>query len=135
MKLEKLISNSEKGLLSFGDYESVDKQKQEGFELSGNVYNVKSHKEITRLEKNGYLLYESVPGTVVTDFYAASQDLAFTVHGVEPVQVTLGLEPDGEYRLLINSTQVGKVSANRSGKISFSLNFDSGKQEIRMEKL
>ncbi|RRD93748.1 endosialidase [Clostridiales bacterium COT073_COT-073] len=135
MKLEKLISSSEKGLLSFGDYESVDKQKQEGFELAGNLYNVKSHNEITRLEKNSYLLYESVPGTIVTDFHADPHELAFTVHGNEPVQVTLGLEPDAEYRLLINSTQVGKVNANRSGKISFSLNFDSGKQTIRMEKL
>lgn len=135
MKLEKLISNSEQGWLNFGDYESVEKQKQEGFEQNGNIYNIKSHKEITRLEKNGYFLYESVPGTIVTDFHEDSHDLAFTVHGIEPVQVTLGLEPDAEYRLLINSTQVGKVSANRSGKISFSLTFDSGKQVIRTEKL
>lgn len=135
MKLEKLISSSAKGGLDFGDYESVDKQKQEGFEFDGNTYNVKSHKDITRLEKNSYLLYESVPGTVVTDFHAGASELSFTVNGVEPVQVTLGLEPDAEYRLLINSTQVGKVNANRSGKISFSLTFEAGAQKIRMEKM
>ena len=134
MKLEKLISSSAKGLLDFGDCESVDKQKQEGFELGGNTYNIKSHKEITRLEKNSYLLYESVPGTVVTDFSVGANEVSFTVNGVEPVQVTLGMEPDAEYRLLINSTQVGKVSANHSGKISFSLSFDTGAQKIRMEK-
>lgn len=133
MKLEKLISAT-KGFLNFGDCESVEKQKQEGFELDGNVYNIKSHKEITRLEKNSYLLYESVPGTVVTDFLVDANELSFTVNGVEPVQVTLGLEPDAEYRMLINSTQVGKVSANHSGKISFSLSFDSGAQQIKMEK-
>lgn len=135
MKLEKLISKSEQGLLNFGDYASIEKQKQEGFENNGKTYKIKSHKQITRLERNDYLLYESVPGTVVTDFDDSASNLAFTVHGQEPVQVTLGMEPDAEYRLLINSTQVGKVSANHSGKISFSLNFDSGKQGVRMEKL
>ncbi len=133
MKLEKLISAA-KGLLNFGDCESVEKQKQEGFELDGNIYNIKSHKEITRLEKNSYLLYESVPGTVVTDFCVGTSEVTFTVNGVEPVQVTLGLEPNAEYRLLINSTQVGKVNANHSGKISFSLSFDTGAQKIKMEK-
>lgn len=135
MKLEKLISSSENGLLSFGDYESVEKQKQEGFEFDGNVYKVKSHNEITRLEKNSYLLYESVPGTVVTDFKIDNNEVGFTVNGVEPVQVTLGLEPGLEYRLLINSTQVGKVAANNSGKISFSLTFESGAQKVRMDKM
>lgn len=135
MKLEHLISSSENGLLNFGDYQSVEKQKQEGFEHDGAVYRLKSHNEITRLEKNSYFLYESVPGTVVTDFKLAEQEISFTVHGVEPVQVTLGLAPSVEYRLLINSTQVGKVQANASGKISFSLNFDSGAQSVRMERI
>ncbi|MDO4764983.1 MAG: endosialidase [Eubacteriales bacterium] len=135
MKLEKLIANSEKGFLNFGDYESIEKQKQEGYEFGGDTYKVKSHKEITRLEKNSYLLYESVPGTVVTDFKADNAEIAFTAHGVEPVQITIGVEPDGEYRLLINSTQVGKVGGSHSGKISFSLSFESGAQTVRMEKL
>lgn len=134
MKLEKIIRVSE-GKLQFGDYESVEKQKQDGFVWEGNSYKVKSHREITRLEKNEHFLFESVPGSVVTDFEMKESDLSFTVLAETPVQITLGLEEEREYRLLINSTQVGKVSTNRSGKLSFSLTFESGKQQVRLERI
>lgn len=34
----------------------------------GDLYKVKTFKEITKLERNGMFVYESVPGTAVTDF-------------------------------------------------------------------
>ena len=57
--------------LSFGDYTLSSKTKLDGFEFQGDVYKVKTFSEITKLEKNGMFVYESVPGTAVEDFKAS----------------------------------------------------------------
>ena len=45
------------------------KTKKDGFEFQGDIYKVKTFKEITKLEKNGMFVYESVPGTAVEEIY------------------------------------------------------------------
>ena len=51
------------GALSFGDSSLETKTKQDGFEYKGDIYKVKTYKDITKLERNEMFLYESVPGT------------------------------------------------------------------------
>ncbi len=54
-----VIDNSilaENDTLSFGNYTVNEKQKIKDFKLNGDTYNMKTHKEFTKLEKNEKLL-------------------------------------------------------------------------------
>lgn len=134
--IEKLIIAGADNSISFGDHEAVDKQKLEGFELEGDLYKVKTHNQITRLEKNGKLLFESVPGTSVKDLAVTSEIMTFSVVGsAEDAQITVELEADQDYKVFINQMQVGKVTANLAGKISFSVDFASGSQKVEIKKI
>ncbi|WZL80257.1 endosialidase [Vallitaleaceae bacterium 9-2] len=133
--LEKLIVANEDNSISFGNHETQEKQKLEGFELNGEVYKVKTHNEITRLEKNGRLLFESVPGTTVSDLKLNSDSMSFSLIGsAEDAQITVELEADEEYSIYINEMQVGKVKSNLAGKINFSVDFASGAQKVQIKK-
>lgn len=134
--LEKLIVASDNNAISFGNHEVEEKQKQEGFELAGEVYKVKTHNQITRLEKNGRLLFESVPGTTVKELMLNSETMSFGVFGsAEDAQITVELEADQDYKVFINQLQVGKVTANLAGKISFSVDFATGEQAVEIKKI
>lgn len=134
--LEKLIVVSDNNAISFGNHEVEEKQKQKGFELAGEVYKVKTHNQITRLEKNGRLLFESVPGTTVNKLMLNSETMSFGVVGsAEDAQITVELEADQDYKILINQLQVGKVTANLAGKISFSVDFATGEQAVEIIKI
>ncbi len=63
--VKELISTEEDGGISFGNYELTAKSKVSDFRYQGDVYKVKTFKEITKLERNGMFVYESVPGTAV----------------------------------------------------------------------
>ncbi len=132
---ELIVANGSNGI-SFGNHEVVEKQKLEGFELEGDLYKVKTHNQITRLEKNGRLLYESVPGTTVEGLKLDSDIMNFTVIGsAEDAQITVELEADQDYKVYINQIQLGKVTSNLAGKISFSVDFATGKQDVEIRKL
>ena len=64
--MAELIKRESDGSLSFGDYTLQEKTKQDDFKNDGSSYKVKTYNEITRLERDGVLVYESVPGTNVT---------------------------------------------------------------------
>ena len=66
--VKELLRAETDGTLSFGDYTLDSKTKLDGFEFQGDIYKVKTFKEITKLEKNGMFVYESVPGTAVVEF-------------------------------------------------------------------
>ena len=68
-----LICKTADGKLSFGNFDLDSKQKRSDFPFEGDLYKVKTFKEITKLERNGMFVYESVPGTVVTDMSATEQ--------------------------------------------------------------
>lgn len=57
--ISELIRTEENGKLSFGDYTLAAKAKLDNFEKDGDIYKVKTFKEITKLERNG-LLYTSL---------------------------------------------------------------------------
>ena len=59
--VEELIRTEADGGISFGNYELDTKTKVSDFEYEGDLYKVKTFKEITKLERNGLFVYESVP--------------------------------------------------------------------------
>lgn len=130
-----LIYIQDNGKLAFGDYTLAAKAKADGFEFGGDLYKVKTFQEITKLERNGLFAYESVPGTNVTDFSANDKEMEFTVTGTTDTQVALGLEPEKEFKLYIDGTNIGKMKTNLGGKLVFSLELTGGKaSEVRVVK-
>ena len=63
--IKELIRTEANGTISFGDYSLDAKAKLDNFEHDGDLYKVKTFREITKLERNGMFVYESVPGTAV----------------------------------------------------------------------
>ena len=110
----------EDGTLSFGDYTLDKKTKLEDVEFQGDLYKVKTFAEITKLERNGMFLYESVPGTAVEHLKVTEDTVSFSVSGRQDVQFTLEMEADTEYTVYMDDTNVGRMKTNLSGKLSIS---------------
>ena len=51
--VEELIRTENNETLSFGNYKLAAKSKLDNFEFGGDLYKVKTFKEITKLERNG----------------------------------------------------------------------------------
>ena len=133
--MAELIYVQDNGKLAFGDYTLAAKAKADGFEFGGDLYKVKTFQEITKLERNGMFAYESVPGTNVTGFAANDKEMEFTVEGTTDTQVALGLEPETEFKLYIDGTNIGKMKTNLGGKLVFSLQLTAGKSsDVRVVK-
>ncbi len=45
----------------------------------------------------------------------------FIVESGEDLQLTLELEPETEYKILIDNVNVGKIKTNMAGKVNFSI--------------
>lgn len=133
--IDEIIRVEENGLISFGDYLSPEKKKRVDFEVDGNLYNVKTCQEITRLEKNGKLLLETVPGAVVHELNVADSKVEFLLEGLEDTRITMELEPEALYRILIEGTNIGNVKSNISGKVIFSLELDDQARPIEIIKI
>ena len=118
--VKELLRVEEDGTLSFGDYTLDKKTKLEDFEFQGDLYKVKTFAEITKLERNGMFLYESVPGTAVEHLKVTEDTVSFNVSGKQDVQFTLELEADTEYTVYMDDTNVGRMTTNLSGKLSIS---------------
>ena len=130
------LIKEENGALSFGNYELDSKTKLDGFEFKGDKYKIKTFKEITKLEKNGSFVYESVPGTAVHDFKADDNSVEFKVEGAEDSQITLELEAGQEYVTVIDGTSTGAVKTNLGGKLNLSVELNPGQvSEIKIEKM
>ena len=119
--VKELLRAENDGTLSFGDYILPTKTKKDNFEFEGDIYKVKTFAEITKLEKNGMFVYESVPGSTVENFKETDAEVTFTVSAPEDVQFTLELEPESEYEVLIDGESAGKMNTNLSGKLSVSV--------------
>ncbi len=126
--VKELLRAEADGTLSFGDYTLASKTKKENYEFEGDVYKVKTFSEITKLEKNGMFVYESVPGSAVENFRETDTEVAFTVSAEGDVQFTLELEPESEYEVFIGGDSAGKMSTNLSGKLSVSVELSSDQE-------
>ncbi len=121
---EAIIRKEADGTISFGDYTLAQKTKVSDFEHNGDLYKVKTFKEITKLEKNGIFVYESVPGTSVSGLFITDKEVRFSVQGEEDAQITLELEPEKEYKIFLDDTNVGKMKTNLGGKLVFSVELE-----------
>ena len=134
--VSELIRSEQDGSLSFGDYSLPTKTKKADFEHDGDIYKIKTFKEITKLERNGSFVYESVPGTVVHDFNSNENSVEFKVEGLEDSQITLELEAGQEYVIIIDGNSSGSVKTNLGGKLNLSVELNPGQiSEIKIEKL
>ena len=127
-----LIRTESDGSLSFGNHLLSTKAKKEDFENGGDLYKVKTYCEITKLERNGMFVYESVPGTSVEHFREDENGISFSVEGNEDAQLTLGLEDESEYDMKINGQDAGRVCTNLGGKLSMSVEL-AGAGEVKVE--
>ena len=126
------LINVQEDSLEFGNYELGSKTKKDGFEFQGDIYKIKTFNEITKLEKNGSFVYESVPGTAVNDFKATDTSVSFMVEGNEDAQITLGLEEGTSYDIRINDKDAGTMATNMGGKLVLSVEFD-GEKPVKVD--
>ena len=124
--ISELIRLESDGTVSFGDYSLDAKSKLDNVKYQGDIYKVKTFKEITKLERNGMFVYESVPGTAVGHFKATEQGVTFDVTGEEDAQITLELEPETEYDITVGGVDAGSMKTNLGGKLSLSVELDAG---------
>ena len=103
---------------------SVVKELIRTEEHRGDLYKVKTFKEITKLERNGMFVYESVPGTAVTDLNVFDEGMTFKVEGPEDAQITVEMEAETEYKVLLDGVNVGHMTTNLGGKLSFSVELE-----------
>lgn len=126
--VEELLRTEESGAISFGNYKLAAKAKLENYEHGGDLYKVKTYKELTKLEKNGMFAYESQPGTCVNDFQETEEGVTFLVEADEDAQITVGLEEDTQYSVTVGDTNIGEMKTNLSGKLSLSVELENAGQ-------
>ena len=126
--VQELIRTEDNGTISFGNYELDTKSKLSDFEHDGDMYKVKTYKEITKLERNGMFVYESVPGTSVFHLQQDGTAMRFEVQGFEDSQITVELEAETEYQyeVYLDGASTGKMETNLGGKLSFSVELGNG---------
>ena len=133
--IKELIRTEENGTISFGDYELNQKSKLSDYQHQGDMYKVKTFKEITKLEGNGMFVYESVPGTAVWNLTQNGCEMSFSVEGAEDAQVTVELEAETQYEVFLDDVSTGRMETNLGGKLSFSVELGNGaKVNVRIVK-
>ena len=98
-----LFRSEDNGTLSFGDYTLAQKAKKGDIQFEGDIYKIKTFKTMTKLDKNGQLIFESVPGSAVHNFVATTDGVAFEI-----------------------DTNVGMMKANLGGKLTLSVELSEG---------
>lgn len=134
--IEELIRKENDGTISFGNYMLEVKSKVSDFEFEGDLYKVKTYEKITKLERNGMFVYESVPGTAVFHMNQQENELELQLTGKDTAQITLELEAEQNYEICINESSIGKMKTNLGGKLIFSLELsEEEKAKIKVVKL
>lgn len=123
--VEELIRSEANSAISFGNHKLAKKAKIEDYEHEGDLFKVKTYNAMTKLEKNGMFLYESVPGTSVLNFKEQENGVEFLVEGDEDSQITVGLTDDTEYEVLVEGKSVGTMKTGLGGKLSLSVELET----------
>lgn len=129
--VNELLRKEENGTISFGNHKLDAKAKVEDFEHKGDLYKVKTYKTMTKLERNGMFVYESVPGTSVLQFEEDEAGITFLVEGDEDAQITVELAEDTEYEVVIADKSIGKMKTNLGGKLNISVEL-AGAGEVKV---
>lgn len=133
--VEELIRVENENGLSFGDYTLNAKKKVSDFEFHGDMYKVKTYRDITKLEKNELFVYESVPGTSVFDFEETDVRTEFEVEGFEDTQITLELEAEQEYEVFVDDVNIGRMTTNLGGKLVLSVELGSTQKHVKVVRV
>ena len=130
--VDELIRQETNGSISFGNHKLETKEKVDNFEHDGDLYKVKTFKTMTKLERNGLFVYESVPGTSVLDFSENEKGVSFLVEGDEDAQITVGLTEDTEYVVYVADQNIGKMKTGLGGKLNLSVEL-AGAGEVKVD--
>ena len=130
--VDELIRQETNGSISFGNHKPETKEKVDNFEHDGDLYKVKTFKTMTKLERNGLFVYESVPGTSVLDFSENEKGVSFLVEGDEDAQITVGLTEDTEYVVYVADQNIGKMKTGLGGKLNLSVEL-AGAGEVKVD--
>lgn len=131
--VNELLRSEENGAISFGNHKLAAKAKLEDYKHSGDLYKVKTYNTMTKLEKNGLFLYESVPGTSVNRFEETADGVSFIVEGDSDAQITIGLKDETEYEVFVAGESAGKMSTGFGGKLSLSVELaDMGEVTVKV---
>ena len=134
--VEELIRPEADGAISFGNHKLAAKAKLEDFQYAGDLLKVKTYNEITKLEKNGMFLYESVPGTSVLNFRESEKGVDFVVEGDKDAQITVGLTDDTAYEVFVADKNVGTMKTGLGGKLSISVELEAaGEVSVKIVQL
>ena len=120
------------GTISFGNYLLDTKTKLDNVEYNGDIYKVKTFNEITKLEKNGMFVYESVPGTAVHNLRIEDGIVRMVVEGKTDPQITIELEPSTDYEVYVDSASIGSMKTNISGKLVLSVELGGNSAEVKI---
>ena len=105
--VEQLLRSEADGSISFGNHTLAAKAKLEDFPHEGDLYKVKTFQTMTKLEKNGMFLYESVPGTSVNRLK--------------------------EYEVFVGGESAGKMSTGLGGKLNLSVELaEMGEVDVKV---
>ena len=131
--VEELLRREADGSISFGNHRLVAKAKVEDFEHRGDLYKVKTFKTMTKLERNGMFVYESVPGTSVLNFEETEEGVRFLVEGSEDAQITIQLAESSEYEVFVAGESIGTMKTNLAGKLNISVELaEAGETQVRI---
>ena len=119
--IESLIRVEQDETISFGNYSLNEKSKKQDFEHQGDLYKVKTFYEITKLERNGMFVYESVPGTTVSNFTETDEGITCRLEGYKASQVTVQLEENTAYKIYEDGEVTGEITTNISGKLGINI--------------
>ena len=134
--VEELLRSEASGAISFGNHKLSQKAKLEDYKHAGDLLKVKTYNEITKLEKNGMFLYESVPGTSVLDFDEKEDGVEFVVEGDADAQITIGLNDDTEYEVFVDGKSIGTMKTGLGGKLSLSVELGAvGEVSVKIERV
>ena len=134
--VSELIRTEADGTISFGNYELPAKSKKSDFEHDGDLYKVKTFKDITKREISGSFVGESVPGTAVSHLKATENGMSFTVECPTDAQITVELEEETSYQVFVDDKEVGEMKTNLGGKLVLSVELDSTESAaVRIEKM
>lgn len=133
--VDELIRTESDNTISFGNHLLAEKAKKEDYEHAGDLYKVKTYSTMTKLEKNGAFLYESVPGTSVSHLKETENGMEFSVEGKEDAQITIGLADETEYEVSVNGVSAGVMKTNLGGKLSVSVELaEAGEVKVEVKK-
>ncbi|MCI9664546.1 MAG: endosialidase [Lachnospiraceae bacterium] len=131
--VEELLRREADGSISFGNHRLEAKAKVEDFEHRGDLYKVKTFKTMTKLERNGMFVYESVPGTSVLNFEETEEGVRFLVEGSEDAQITIQLAESSEYEVFVAGESIGTMKTNLAGKLNISVELaEAGETQVRI---